>query len=150
RAASPGRSAAGRRGAAMTPSLPCPNPTCTHVFPPEELAGVAAVACPACGGVFQLQAADLDSAFAPSAPAPPARRRRRSGGWGGVVMTVLMLETFAVVLALLAWGGYRQMTRPGRPKAPEPYRSQSLNFQFRLPDTAWGRDDPTQGQFRAN
>jgi hypothetical protein len=127
----------------MTPSLPCPNPHCTHVFAPEELEGVAAVACSECGGVFQLKVVD-------AAPQRPIRDRRRGGGWGGVITTVLMLETFIVMLALVAWGGYRQMTRPGRVKEPEPYRSQALNFQFQLPDAAWGRDDPTQGRLKAN
>jgi hypothetical protein len=61
-----------------------------------------------------------------------------------------MLETFIVILALVAWGGYRQMTRPGRAPESAPYRSQTLNFEFRLPNAAWGRDDPTQGRLRAN
>jgi hypothetical protein len=51
----------------MPNSFPCPNPTCTQVFSPQEVRGVASLTCPKCGHVFR---------FAPGAapPPPPAPR----------------------------------------------------------------------------
>ncbi|MBY0525025.1 MAG: hypothetical protein K2R98_16590 [Gemmataceae bacterium] len=51
----------------MVNGLPCPNPTCTHVFPPAAVAGAAALTCPRCGTLFQFR-----SVAAPAYPAPPA------------------------------------------------------------------------------
>ncbi len=42
--------------APMTTGYPCPNPACSHVFPPAEVKGAAALSCPRCGAVFRFRA----------------------------------------------------------------------------------------------
>ncbi len=52
---------------------PCPNPVCDHEFEPSEVAGVAALICPKCGMIIQLQATPATVPIAsPVAAAPPA------------------------------------------------------------------------------
>jgi hypothetical protein len=51
----------------MPSGFPCPNPTCSHVFPPEAVKGAIALACPRCGSTFQFRSG------AAASPAPPAR-----------------------------------------------------------------------------
>lgn len=46
----------------MSPTFPCPNPACTHLFSPEAVKAVSSLVCPRCGTIFQ---------FAASTPAPP-------------------------------------------------------------------------------
>jgi hypothetical protein len=50
----------------MPQGFACPNPACTHTFPPEAVQGAASLKCPRCGSVFRFRA---------SAPAAPAPRR---------------------------------------------------------------------------
>ena len=50
----------------MSNGFPCPNPTCTHVFAPNSIKGVASVSCPLCGTVFQFRNAPV----APVKPSP--------------------------------------------------------------------------------
>ncbi|MBI3407579.1 MAG: hypothetical protein HY040_04395 [Planctomycetes bacterium] len=59
----------------MPDQLPCPNPTCSHVFSAAQVQAATALACPRCGQVFQLrQSADGTSSASP--PAPPRARPR--------------------------------------------------------------------------
>lgn len=57
----------------MSQSYPCPNPICTHEFDPAQFAGVAAVTCPKCGMMIQLQASPASPPVATRVTAvPPA------------------------------------------------------------------------------
>lgn len=40
----------------MANGKPCPNPTCTHVFPAASIKGASALKCPQCGKAFKLKA----------------------------------------------------------------------------------------------
>lgn len=51
----------------MANGYPCPNPACTQVFDPAQIAGVPAITCPRCGMTFQLRAGPT----ARPATAPP-------------------------------------------------------------------------------
>src|SRR5512132_1885635 len=55
----------------MNQSYPCPNPICTHEFDPAQLAGAAAVTCPKCGMVIQLQATPAAPPVATQVTAAP-------------------------------------------------------------------------------
>lgn len=56
----------------MTSGYPCPNPTCTHVFPYAAVTGKASLSCPRCGHVFQFHAPARPAKAAQLAPARPA------------------------------------------------------------------------------
>jgi hypothetical protein len=56
----------------MPTGLPCPNPTCAEVFPPEALRGATSLACPRCGTVFEFRAPEAPKLAA--RPAPPVPR----------------------------------------------------------------------------
>jgi hypothetical protein len=70
----------------MPPTLPCPNPACTQVFPPEALKGATSLRCPRCGTVFQFGSAGAaalrsrPTVARPQSgrltPAPPTSSRR--------------------------------------------------------------------------
>src|SRR5262245_29780679 len=68
----------------MPHELPCPNPSCTHVFTAAQVQAATALKCPRCGQVFQFRhsreaapaagqapAAGRLAAPAPLAKAPP-------------------------------------------------------------------------------
>ncbi len=55
----------------MPDGFPCPNPTCTQVFPPDAVKGAAALTCPRCGTVYQFR-----SPAPEKKPAAPARQTR--------------------------------------------------------------------------
>ena len=50
----------------MTSEFPCPNPSCTHVFPAGSVAGASSLECPRCGTRFHFSA----SAAVSDAPSP--------------------------------------------------------------------------------
>src|SRR2546425_801927 len=50
--------------------IPCPNPTCTHIFPAAAVVGAASLTCPRCGGVFRFRPSPPDAGDAPARPAP--------------------------------------------------------------------------------
>ena len=50
----------------MPSTLPCPNPSCTHVFTPQDVRGATSLTCPECGTVFQFRAG--------ARPTPPSRK----------------------------------------------------------------------------
>jgi len=52
----------------MPTGLACPNPICSHVFPPSVI-GTASLSCPRCGSVFQFRAGGPPIASAE--PPPP-------------------------------------------------------------------------------
>jgi hypothetical protein len=65
----------------MPQGFACPNPACTHTFPPEAVAGAASLKCPRCGSVFRFRAAAPAPAgpkprkpVGPPTPAPPTRK----------------------------------------------------------------------------
>jgi hypothetical protein len=55
----------------MPSTLPCPNPTCTHVFSPQDVRGVTSLTCPKCGSVFQFRAGAAPATPPPRKAAPP-------------------------------------------------------------------------------
>lgn len=57
----------------MSNGFPCPNPSCTQVFPPEAVKGATALTCPRCGTVYQFRnpAADRPRPVPPRPPVPP-------------------------------------------------------------------------------
>jgi hypothetical protein len=57
----------------MSPTFPCPNPTCTQVFSTQDVRGVSSLTCPKCGTVFNFGTAP---APAPPRPAKPAASPR--------------------------------------------------------------------------
>ena len=61
----------------MTNDFPCPNPTCTHVFPRAIITGAASLHCPRCGMVFQFRA---NAPAAKMAAAPAASRTAKTAG----------------------------------------------------------------------
>ena len=65
----------------MPQGFACPNPACTHTFPPEAVRGAASLTCPRCGTVFRFRAAAPGQAgpaprkpFGPPTPAPQTRK----------------------------------------------------------------------------
>jgi len=56
----------------MPLSFPCPNPTCTQVFSPQNVCGVASLTCPKCGHVCHFAAGAATAAPPPRPPAKPA------------------------------------------------------------------------------
>ncbi len=56
----------------MPAGLPCPNPTCTQVFPPDAVKA-GKLKCPRCGGVFDFRGNAPPPPAAPRAAAPVAR-----------------------------------------------------------------------------
>jgi hypothetical protein len=118
----------------------CPNPGCTHVFPAAATAGVAALVCPKCGGVFQIKRTPprpADSPAGESIPAPPAPAAKPSTRRPMLAWTVAGLIVF-VTLGLMTGAIYRQ--RGSTPTGPEPFRSPTHNYSVRLPDPPWQRD----------
>ncbi|HEY1379096.1 MAG TPA: hypothetical protein VGF55_20005 [Gemmataceae bacterium] len=119
----------------MPKDVRCPNPGCSHVFPAAAVAGVAALVCPECGGVFQVKPKSPGPPPLPGA-APAGRRKSRtaSAAWlaaGLIVFVSLGLATVAV---------YRQARPPASAGGPEPYRSGEHNYSFLLPGPPWHRD----------
>lgn len=55
-------------GLNMSTSLPCPNPTCTHVFTAAAVTGAGSLSCPLCGTVFEFRAGT--SSAPPTVPRP--------------------------------------------------------------------------------
>jgi phage FluMu protein Com len=53
----------------MNSGFPCPNPTCSQVFPPQAVKGQASLKCPRCGTLFQFRSV-------PEAPVPKRRAER--------------------------------------------------------------------------
>lgn len=58
----------------MPKQLPCPNPTCTHVFSANEVQAAELLQCPRCGRAFRFRAPGSAASSAP-APAKPATRK---------------------------------------------------------------------------
>jgi hypothetical protein len=114
--------------------LRCPNPGCSHVFPAAAVAGMAALVCPKCGGVFQVKAKQPGPA-APTITTPQESASRSPGvAWlvaGLIVFLGIGLTTAAV---------YRPR-QPAPPSGPEPYRSTEHNYSLRPPAPAWQQDD---------
>src|SRR5262245_44060921 len=52
----------------MAASLPCPNPDCPHVFPPDVVKEAINLTCPRCGTCFQFRAATRSPTSSPSIP----------------------------------------------------------------------------------
>jgi hypothetical protein len=59
----------------MAKQLPCPNPTCTHVFSAEEVQSVEMLKCPRCGRAFRFRAPASSPSPAAPAPAKPAPQK---------------------------------------------------------------------------
>jgi hypothetical protein len=57
----------------MPPHLPCPNPACGHMFPPEAVQGTAALICPRCGTTFRFRTE-------PTAPPAQAAKPKKPAG----------------------------------------------------------------------
>src|SRR5262249_18435791 len=58
----------------MSDGFPCPNPTCTHIFPAAAVAGAAVLTCPRCATVFQFHAGAAAVASG-ATPAPSSQAR---------------------------------------------------------------------------
>jgi hypothetical protein len=116
----------------MARDVRCPNPSCTHVFPADKIAGMAALVCPQCGGVFQVRAKKAVATAPGAAPAKPVRKRTTLL-WAVAGLMIL------VSLALMAATIYRR-TEPTKSTAPEPFRSTEHNYSFLLPGPPWQRD----------
>ena len=56
----------------MPDGFRCPNPTCSHLFTPAAVKGVAALKCPRCGSEFQFRSG---RAATPTRPKPAARTK---------------------------------------------------------------------------
>ncbi len=59
----------------MPNGFPCPNPTCTQVFPADTVKGASALTCPRCGTVYQFR----NSSAAPSKSGSPRQARPSAG-----------------------------------------------------------------------
>lgn len=118
----------------MARDVRCPNPGCTHVFPADKMAGVAALVCPECGGVFQVRVKKPSPSVPAGAPARQAVRKRLPLVWilGGLIVLVSMTLMTAMI--------YRRPT-PTTPTGPEPFRSTEHNYSFLLPGPPWQRDN---------
>ena len=59
----------------MPAGFPCPNPTCTHVFPTEAIKGTPSLKCPRCGTTFNFwsQGPATPARTAPAAAPPRAK-----------------------------------------------------------------------------
>jgi hypothetical protein len=56
----------------MASGLPCPNPSCTHVFTHAEVKGADSLRCPRCGHLFQLRTPTKTAAGVKSISVQPA------------------------------------------------------------------------------
>jgi hypothetical protein len=127
----------------MPNDIHCPNPACKHLFPAAATAGVAALVCPQCGGIFQIRRASghkadqvempSTSALRPALALPTGRASRRTA----VVWFAVGLMVF-LTLGLLTAAFYRQ--RATLPMGQQPYRSKEHNYSVRLPEAPWQRD----------
>jgi hypothetical protein len=161
----------------MPTTLPCPNPTCTHVFAPDALRGAAALKCPKCGTVFRFKnsggpaarpAAKATPRAAPVAP-PPAephpevfvpppesagpRRRPRARARGGCLGWVLLLVVLGVVagLGVAGWLLRDQLFGGQPPEEPGSFvQSPAMNYRFRLPPEAWSQDHGVERELGAS
>src|SRR4051812_9316268 len=109
----------------MARDLRCPNPGCTHVFPADKIAGMAALVCPECGGVFQVRAKKPSPTVAGAAPEKKTLRKRPPLAW--VVAGLIILIGLTLMTATI----YRRPS-PATPAGPEPFRSTEHNYSFLL------------------
>jgi hypothetical protein len=58
----------------MPDGFPCPNPTCSHTFPPAAVKGSGVLNCPRCGTVYKFRQSEAPKAAKPTPPAPPVAR----------------------------------------------------------------------------
>jgi hypothetical protein len=128
----------------MARDVHCPNPGCTHVFPAAAMAGVAALVCPTCGGVFQIRRASSQKAEASAThqqrrPHGSTLARRRRTAWGWIVGGMIVLVSLVLMSATI----YRQFRSTG-PAASKPASSDDHNYSFDMPpegpDELWQRD----------
>jgi len=152
----------------MANGYPCPNPTCSHVFP-AALLGAPSLSCPRCGVVFQFQVGAPRAPVYPTAkpagapPLPVAEvtgypssypppdddsgpRRRRGVGLGWLkVLVVLLLFGGAGAWAVWEFG----FNDPAPKKARfvdstipgiRIFHSDQLNFTFEIQKDIWKSD----------
>ena len=112
-------------------------PGCSHVFPAAAVAGVAALVCPQCGGVFQVKVKQTVPPPGHRILVEPLRTRpRRSIGflvW--LVVGVLVFVSLGLMTAVI----YRSRGRRS-PTGPVPYRSIEHNYSVLPPGPPWQQD----------
>src|SRR5437763_12777232 len=101
-----------REVVAVPKSLACPNPNCDHEFPAAAAAGLAALVCPKCGGVFQRSVAPAHAAKPEATLLSPTRRVPMIGL---LAATALALGIGSLIVA----GCVIQSRRPQASSAPE-------------------------------
>src|SRR5579871_665668 len=154
-----------RSRAVMTSGYPCPNPACSHVFPPDSVTGAAALKCPRCGTVFRFRPTSARPASAPPAPARSApegfpvafdpapgivrlnrhaRKRRRpwmrAAVWGALVVVVLILVFRGIPWmrdTVIPW--FNQQYAADNPESGQIFPKANCRFIF--PGGKWKPDD---------
>src|SRR5689334_4843216 len=123
----------------MPRDVHCPNPGCTHVFPAATMAGMAALVCPQCGGVFQVRRTSGRQADESS---PSGTRRTGVPTPHGRRLALVWIMTGCVVFAVLGLGtvAFYRRNQPAAPTGPEPFRSTEHNYSFLIPGPPWQRD----------
>lgn len=140
---------------AMSHRVPCTNPNCTFVFPPDAVAAGEPLKCPRCGKPSQFQSRQAD-AVGPE-PGRPVRPR------------ILALSAFLVLAVLVAAGAYalrtgkiqqtvetssawlkQSLTDDEKGPRGGTYVSRDFNYRFALPGPPWRSDAALKVAVKAN
>lgn len=159
----------------MSQNQPCPNGSCSHVFPAAAVAGAGSVKCPSCGTVFQSRARPKVVK-----PEPPLALPVNGGeaeafdfSGGSVVPRAVARPRwnfapwllFVICGAVVAGGVYGLRSglfsrvagdvkgslaaRPELPQGPGVYFPE-MNCRFDYPSPAWEKDDALKNATRTN
>ncbi|MFM7150989.1 MAG: BRcat domain-containing protein [Gemmataceae bacterium] len=63
----------------MAAGIPCPNPSCSEQFSPEQIRGAAKLVCPRCGLAFRLRSGPPQPPNAPTPPPLPPSKGQNPG-----------------------------------------------------------------------
>src|SRR5438094_8826051 len=119
----------------MAKPIRCPNPTCQHEFPAAAAAGVAALICPKCGGVFQRSAPPAPSPVPPVPSGPSSTRRFPILPVLGAVAVII--GAGAIIAARNIIQARNALSERSLPTPAEPFRSAQFNYSFLIPGAPW-------------
>lgn len=157
----------------MANGIPCPNPQCSHVFPPKSVSGALALKCPLCGAVYKLRtipqkpapaaAPPVATAATPAAPSlssfalpdasPVALRRaatRRRIGWGKLFVLFLVLGGLVGGLGYAGWRWRSLFLDESGAELPGTVSLYpQLNCRYNVPDKPWVSDNEVKSHLKA-
>lgn len=116
----------------MSRQFPCPNPNCPHTFSADAVAGLKALVCPACGGVFQRH---VEPHTIPTGPgATPLHSPRFAEGW---LLHWLSVASVLFGLGCLGFALWFILGRKPVVERAEPFQSPQYNYSFLVPGPPW-------------